>query len=185
MICFESTDNDFDLELIKFSNYYLNELTLYGTSKTEHMMTLISIGQELNTIEKNIIDNHYNHYVEIVMKNIADPNIYYLQKILFTFTNIILQMVGLFVSNEANTEEYKYKSIYLIGCVENYINKIIEPIEIKLKYVIKSNTIFKLYNPLIHLKKYILTYKSKFTSEDKFKKIKKVVELFESFESFE
>lgn len=185
MSCFESTDNDFDLELIKFSNYYLNELTYYGTSKTEHMMTLITIGQKLTTMEKNIIDNYYNHYVEIIIKNIDDPNIYYMQKILFTFTNIILKMVILFMSNESNTEEYKYKSIYLIGCVENYINKIIEPIETKLKYIIKSNTIFKLDYPLTYLKKYIFTYKSKFTSRDKFEKIKKVVELFESFESFE
>ena len=179
MSCFESTNDDFDLELIKFSNYYLNELTHYGTSKTEYMMTLISIGQELNIIEKNIIENYYNYYVENVMKDIKDPNIYYMQKILFTFTNIILQMIELFMSNEANTEEYHYKSMYLIGCVENYINKIIEPIETKFKYIIKSNTIFKLNYPLTYFKKYIEIYKSKFTSKDKFEKIKKVIELFE------
>lgn len=179
MSCFESIDIDFDFELIKYANYYLDELTYYGTSKTEQMMILISVGQELTAIEKNIINNYYNHYVEIIMKDINNPNIYYLQKILFTFTNIILHMVVLFVTNKTNTEEYKYKSMYLIGCIENYINKIIEPIETKLKYVIKSNTIFKLDYPLIYLKKYIETYKSKFTSKDKFEKIKKVAELFE------
>lgn len=179
MSCFEAVDNDFDLELIKFSNYYLNELTHYGSSKTKHMMTLITMGQELTAMEKNIIDNHYSHYVNMVKKNTVDPNIYYVQKILYVFTNIISRMIVLFVSNETNTEEYHYKSMYLIGCVENYISKIIEPIETKLKYVISSNKIFKLDYPLTYLKKYIEVNKTKFTSREKFKKINEIIKLFE------
>lgn len=179
MSCFEAVDNDFDLELIKFTNYYLNELTYYGTSKPEHMIMLISMGQELTTMEKNIIDNYYNYYVGLVMEDIANSNIYCVQKILFTFTNIISRMIELFISNKINTEAYYYKSMYLIGCVENYINKIIEPIETKLEHIVETNKIFKLYYPTTHLKKYINENKTKFTSKEKIKKINKIIELLE------
>lgn len=177
---FEAANDDFDLELIKFSNYYLNELTHFGTSKNERMMMLISMGQELTVMEKNIIDNHYNYYVDMIIKDISDPNIYYVQKILYIFTNIILRMIVLFVSNETNTDEYYYKSMYLIGCIENYINKIIEPIETKLEYIIKTNKIFKLDYPTTYFKKYIETNKSIFTSRDKFEKLNKVIKFFEN-----
>lgn len=179
MNCFEVVDNDLDIALIKFTDYYLKELTYYGSSKTKQMMMLITMGQELCTIEKNIIDNYYNYYVSTIINDITDPNIYYIQKILFTFTNMIVKMIVLFVSNETNTEEYHYKSRYLIGCVENYINKIIEPIETKLKHIIGSNKIFKLNYPLVYIKNYIETNKTLFTSRDKFVKLNEVVRLFE------
>jgi hypothetical protein len=88
-------------------------------------------------------------------------------------------MFVLFISNEINTEEYHYKSRYLIGCLENYIYKIIEPIESNLEHIIKSNNIFKLDYSFIYLKKFIEMNKNKFTSKDKFEKINKVVKLFE------
>ena len=172
-------DNDIDLILIKYSNYYLKELSYYGSSTIEQMIMLIGLGQELNKIEKNIICNYYNHYVGIVMNDITDPNIYYMHKIIFTCTNIIIRMIVLFITNEVKTEEYYYKSRYLIGCVENYINKIIDPIESKLEDFIKLNMIFKLDYPLIYLKKYIDMNKKNFTSKDKFEKINKIVKLFE------
>ena len=50
-------------------------------------------------------------------------------------------MIVLFVSNQINTEEYYYKSRYLIGCIENYVNKIIEPIENKLEHIIEDGEI--------------------------------------------
>jgi hypothetical protein len=137
------------------------------------------LGQELNIIEKNIIDNYYNYYVSIIINDITDPNIYYIQKILFTFTNMIIKMIVLFVSNETNTEEYHYKSRYLIGCVENYVNKIIEPIENKLEYIIRKNIIFKLNYPLVYIKNYIETNKTLFTSRDKFEKLNEIVALFD------
>lgn len=179
MNCFEVADNDLDIVLIKFTDYYLRELTYYGSSKTEQMMMLIGMGQELGVIEKNIINNYYNYYVDIIINDITDPNIYYVHKILFSFTNMIIKMIVLFVSNETNTEEYHYKSRYLIGCVENYVNKIIEPIENKLEYIIGSNKIFKLNYPLVYIKNYIETNKTIFTSRDKFEKLKKIVVLFE------
>lgn len=179
MNCFEVAYNDLDIVLIKFTNYYLKELTYYGSSKTEQMMMLITMGQELGMIEKNIIDDYYNYYVSTIINNNSDPNIYYIQKILFTFTNMIIKMIVLFVSNETNTEEYHYKSRYLIGCVENYVNKIIEPIENKLEHIISSNKIFKLNYPLMYIKNYIDTNKTLFTSRDKFEKLKKIVVLFE------
>jgi len=179
MNCFEIDDDDLDIILIKFTNYYLKELTYYGSSKTEQMIMLITMGQELSTIEKNIINNYYNYYVEIIMKDITNSNIYYVQKILFAFTNMIIQMIVLFVSNETNTEEYHYKSRYLIGCVENYINKIIEPIENKLIHIIRTNKIFELNYPLVYIKNFIKINKTVFTSRDKFEKLNKVVRLFE------
>jgi hypothetical protein len=179
MSCFEVEENDFDLALIKYNNYYLKELTYYGSSKTEQMMMLLGLGQELNIIEKNIIENHYNYYVEMIMNDITDPSIYYVQKILFIFTNIISKMFVLFITNEINTEECHYKSRYLIGCIENYINKIIEPIESNLEHIIKSNNIFKLDYSFLYLKRFIEMNKKKFTSRNVFEKINKVLKLFE------
>lgn len=179
MNCFEVADNDLDIILIKFTDYYLKELTYYGSSKTDQMMMLITMGEELGIIEKNIIDNYYNYYVGTIINDITDPNIYYVRKILFTFTNMIIKMIVLFVSNETNTEEYHYKSRYLIGCVENYVNKIIEPIENKSEHIIGSNKIFKFNYPLMYIKNYIETNKTLFTSRDKFEKLKKIVVLFE------
>lgn len=178
MNCFEVVDDDLDIVLIKYTDYYLKEFTYYGSSKTEQMMMLITMGQKLNIIEKNIINNYYNYYVSIIINDITDPTIYYIQKILFTLTNMIIKMIVLFASNEINTEEYHYKSIYLIGCVENYVNKIIEPIETKLKHIISSNTIFKLNYPLVYIKNYIETNKTLFTSREKIEKLNKIIILF-------
>lgn len=171
-------DNDFDFMLIKYGNYYLNELTHYGSLKTEQMMKLVSMSQELTTMEKNIIDNYYNYYVMSFMKDTTSPNVYCVQKILYSFTNIIFHMIELFMSNETNTDEYKFKSVYLIGCIENYINKIIVPIEIKLEHIVKTNNSFELDYPITSFKKFIGANKTKFTSKKTLEKIMVVIDLF-------
>ncbi len=45
------------------------------------------------------------------------------------------------MTNKINTEEKHYKSRYLIGCIENYLKKIIKPIETDLEHIVKSNNI--------------------------------------------
>lgn len=185
MSCFELENNNFDLELIKFANSYIKELTYYGTSNTNQMMTLIEIGQEINTMEKNIVEIYYNYYVSDVLNDILNPNIYYLHKILYSFTNLIFKMVGLYMDNISNTEEYLYKSRYIIGCVENYINKIIKPIETKLEEILMANKVFKLEYSTTNLKKFIDLNKTKFTSKNKYDKIYKLITLFEELNSNE
>ena len=142
MSCFEVEDNDLDLLLIKYDEYYLSELTFYGSSKTEQMLMLIGLRQELNLIEKNIINNYYNLYVVFVKKDINDPHIYYLLKIFFKLTNLIIKMTMLWVSNKLETEEFEYKSRYLVGVIENYIEKILLPIEPILNPILNLNSNF-------------------------------------------
>ena len=54
-----------------------------------------STQQDLIEIEKNIFDNHYNHYAKIVLDDITNQNIYYLNKIFYTATNLIIKMTKL------------------------------------------------------------------------------------------
>lgn len=180
MSYFELDHNELDLILIRYSNYYMKELTYYGTSNSDQMLMLIGLSQELNIIEKNIFNNYYNKYVKIIIDDIENENIYYLQKILFELTNIILKMINLFIKNKVNTEEYHYKSRYLIGFLENYINKIIDPIELKLDEIFNMNKVFKINYSLVNLKKFINIYKDKFTSEDILVKFNRVINLFEN-----
>jgi hypothetical protein len=173
MSCFEikNENDDLDLELIKYNNFYLTELTFYGSSKNEQMMMLIDLSQRLNVLEKKLIKNYYNVYVLMIKKDIEDPNIYYLQKILFSLTNNLAQMLMLWTVNKTDTEECQFKLRYLVGCIENFIEKVIEPIETELEQILKSNLVFELKYPLTYLKKFIGMNKSMFTSNDKVKKL--------------
>lgn len=181
MSCFEVEDDDLDLLLIKYVEYYLSELTFYGSSKTEQMLMLIGLSQELNIIEKNIIKDFYNKYLELVKKDINDPNIYYLLKIFFTLTNLIIKMTMLWVSNKIETEEFEYKSRYLVGAMENYMEKILFPIGTILNLILNSNsefkTIFKLENSIFYVKKFIELNRNKFTSEEKLSKLNRLLNL--------
>lgn len=179
MSCFEVEYNDFDILMMRYNNYSMKELTYYGSSKTDNMIPLLELSTELGAIEKNIINNYYNHYVESIMNNINNPNIYYVQKILFLFMNNICKMTVLFMSNKISTREYHFKLRHLIICIENCLKLIIEPIESNLEYILKSNNVFKLECSLLDFKKFIEKNKNKFSSKDKFEKINKVIELFE------
>lgn len=180
MSYFEVGEDDLDLILDKYVKYYLKELTFYGTSKTEKMLMLIHIGQELNLVEKNIINNYYNKYIDHVKKDVNNPNIYYLQKIFFRLINLIIQMTMLWVSNKLETEEFEYKSIYLVGAIENFVEKIMFPIDSNLNKIFNSNKIFKLENSTSYLKKFIELNKNKFTSREKILKLNKLFNLLDN-----
>lgn len=181
MSYFEVGEEDLDLILNKYVEYYLKELTFYGSSKTEQMLMLIRLGQELNLMEKKIIDNYYNMYIEYVKKDINDPQIYYLLKIFYTLLNLIIKMTMLMVSNKSDTVEYEYKSRYLVGAIENFIKKILLPIDLKLDskldLILNSNKIFKLDNSKSYLKKFIELNKKKFTSGEQILKLNKLLDL--------
>lgn len=179
MSCFEVVNDDLDLILIKYVEYYLKELTFYGSSKPEQMILLIGLGQELNIIEKNIIEN-YNHYIQFVKKDINNPNIYYLLKIFFTFINLIIHMTMLLKLNKVETEVFEYKSRYLIGLIDNFVEKIVLPIDFDLKKILYSNKIFKLENSTSYLKKFIESNNNKFTSREKILKLNKLLNFLDN-----
>lgn len=179
MSCFEITEDDLDLILIKYVEYHLNELTFYGSSKTEQMLMLIKLDQELNLMEKNIIDNNYMKYVEFVKIDINNPNIYYLQKIFFTSMNLIIRMIMLLKSNKLEIIEFEYKSMYLIEVIENFVKKIISPIDSYLTCILNLNKIFKLENSIRYLKNFVKLNKNKFTSNDSIFKLNKLFNEFD------
>lgn len=185
MSCFDVRDNDLDMILIKYTNLYLRELTYYGTSKTEQMFLLLGVGQELNALEKKIINDYYEYYLlNYVFNNMEGPNMYYLQKIFYTTINLIIQMTMLWIeSNKKNNdlEELQYKLRYLIGSLESWVEKFVEPIESesKLEFMINSNNIFKLNYPILYLKKFLSLNKNKFISCENIKILNKLIELLE------
>jgi hypothetical protein len=173
-------NEDIDMILIKYTEYYLKELNYYGTSKTEQMLLLISLGQDLNKLEKNIFDNYYNYYVKLVLDNNSDSNIYYLHKIFFVSTNLIIKMIMFWILEQKDTEEFNYKTRYLIGSLENYIEKVIIPIESKLKNILDSNKIFKLEYSTKYLKKFVEINKNKFTSKEKIYKLNNLLNVLDN-----
>jgi hypothetical protein len=176
---FETDNNDLDYILIKYTEYCLLELNKYGSSKTGEMLLILSLGQQLNKIEKNIFDNYYNNYVELVLNDITDTNIYYLQKILFTITNLIIKMIIFYIFSIKKTEETKYKLRYIIGSLENYIEKVIIPIETELKNILYNNTIFKLDYSIKYLREFIEKNKNKFSSIEKINKLNNLLNFFD------
>ena len=170
--------NDYDLILIKFSNLYLKELTYYGTSKNEHMLQLLNLGSKLNILEKTIFDEYYNKFVSDYETN--EISKYYLIKTIFDVTNIINRMVRLMVLNKVDASESEYKSRYMIGCLENFVNKIIQPIDInhsELENILKKNTIFTINHKLDYLSEFIQFNQNKFTSKKKIDKLNKFIKI--------
>lgn len=175
-----NSDEDIDMILIKYTEYYLRELNYYGSSKTEQMILLISIGQELNQLEKNIFENNYNYHVKLVLDNCLNPNIYYLHKIFFVVTNLIIKMIMFWVLEQKDTEESIYKSRYLVGSLENYIDKVIIPIDPNFKKILDLNKIFKLEYPTKYLKEFVKINKNKFTSKEKIYKLNNLIILLDN-----
>jgi len=186
MSCFEVEEDDLDMMLDNYVKLYFKELTYYGTSKTDQMIMIIGISQELNLLEKKLFDN-YNKYIQLIKKDISDPNIYYLLKIFFTLTNLIIKMTTSCVQNKSETEEFEYKLRYLVGAIENFIDKILSPIDLNYNSILNLNTIlnsnsnsnkiFKLDNSTVYLKKFIELNKNKVTSREKISKLKKFLNL--------
>jgi hypothetical protein len=177
MITFDIENNDLCLILIKYKELYLKELTYYGTSETEQMFMLINLGQEISKLENNIINKYYTKFTENVNQNNTDPNIYNLQKILYSSFNTLLLMTMLWIVNKRDTEEFEYKSRYLVGSIENFVDKFINPLSNILNLIISSNKIFKIENNIDNLKKFIMLNKHKFTSKEKIKQLENFISL--------
>ena len=180
MNSFDINNNDLSIILVKYEELYIKELTYYGTSETEQMFMLINIGQEVSKLENKIIEEFYNKYVNKVNENIKNPEIYNLQKILFNSFNIILTMVMLYMvnkTNKTNNEDFEFKNRYLIGLVENFVEKFINPISSNLNFIISNNKIFKIEYPINNLKKFINLNKHKFTTKEKINQLERFIRL--------
>lgn len=170
-------ENDLSIMIIKYEELYLKELSYYGTSETTQMFLLISIGQLISKLENNIVEKFYNKYIIEIKKNINNPEIYYLQKILFGSFNIVLKMITLWIECKINCEEFEFKNRYLIGMLENFIDKFITPIYSSLNLIIENNKTFKTECQIYYLKKFIAQNKNKFTSKEKIIQLEKLIKL--------
>jgi hypothetical protein len=170
-------ENDLSMMIIKYEELYLKELTYYGTSDSNQIFLLISIGQSISKLENNIIENYYNLYINQTKINVYCPEIYYLHKILFNSFDIVLKMISLWVENKVECEEFEFKNRYLIGMLENYIEKFICPIIPNLQLIISNNKIFKIEHSLNNLKKFININKNKFTSKEKINQLEKFIRI--------
>jgi len=180
---FETKNNDIFLLLIKYKNLYLKELTYYGTSETGKMFELINISQEISRLENILIEEYYNKFVKEFLSIGDDDNIkqnanlYYIQKILFETFDILNSMIMLWILNAKDTEDFDYKSRYLIGTTLNFIEKILNPIMSKLNMIVSSNKIFKIDVDLLYLTKFIAIHKNKFNSKKNLEKIELFIKL--------
>lgn len=175
MDCYVDDSNDLDIILIEYSNLYFKELTYYGTSKNEHMLLLLSLGSKLNVLEKTLIDKYYNKYISEYKNDKLSK--YNMEKIIFGTTNIINNMVRLWVLNHIDIDEYEFKSRYLVGCLENFVNKIILPIEDEMENILNLNKIFKINNSFDHFIKFISLNQNKFLSQKKVDKLNKFIKI--------
>ena len=170
-------ENDLYMMIIKYEELYLKELTYYGTSDSNQMFLLISIGQLISKLENNILEKFYNPYVNETRINIYSPEIYYLHKILFSSFDIVLKMISLWIENKVECDEFEFKNRYLIGMLENYVEKFICPIIPNLQLIISNNKIFKIENSVVNLKKFINFNKNKFTSKEKINQLEKFIRI--------
>lgn len=178
-------NNDIYLLMIKYKNLYLKEFTFYGTSETNKMFELININQEISRLENILIEEYYNKFVKEFLSigdevddNIKhNPNLYYIQKILFETFDVLNSMVMLWILNAKDTEDFDYKSRYLIGTTLNFIEKILNPIMPKLNMIVSSNKIFKIDVDLLYLTKFIAIHKNKFNSKKNLEKIELFIKL--------
>ena len=159
-------ENDLSMMITKYEELYLKELTYYGTSDTNQLFLLISIGQSISKLENKILENFYNIYVSKIKKNYHIPELYYLQKILFCSFDVVIKMVSLLVENKIDCEEFEFKKRYLVGMIENFVEKFIIPISSQMNFIITNNKVFKIEGSIGNLKKFINQNKNKFMSRD-------------------
>lgn len=171
------SENDLFIMVVKYEELYLKELTYYGTSDSNQMFLLISIGQLISKLENKIVEDFYNPCVKQTRININSPEIYYLHKILYSSFDIVLKMISLWIENKVDCEEFEFKNRYLIGMLENYIEKFICPIIPNLQLIISNNKIFKIENSLGNIKKFINVNKNKFMSKEKINQLEKFIRM--------
>ena len=166
MSVFEVDENDLSIILDRYEDLYLKELTYYGTSDANKMLLLINYGHEISGLENKIINDYYKKYIEILKKDINAPELYYLQKIIYCVLSIMITMVSLYFTKKTDSDEFKFKNAYLIGLIENFIEKIINPISFNQNTIILKNKIFTLDYPVNNLKKFINQNKHKFMKKE-------------------
>jgi hypothetical protein len=179
MNIFEVNTNDLSLLLTRYKDLCLKELTYYGTSDTDQMLILIRIGQEISRLENIIVEDHYNLYVRNVFNDKTNSNIYYLQKILFDSFDIVNRLVNLWMINKKNSEEFDFKSRYLVGWIENFVDKFLTPVNSLLDYIVLTNKFYKPFENIDNLKKFIILNKNKFSNKEKISKLDKFIKLLE------
>lgn len=183
------TENDLYMKISKYEELYLKELSYYGTSDKNSILILMTIGQQITKLEIDMLNNYYNPCVDLITSknpNILDflqinsvPEIYFLQKILFDNLNIILKMCSLVVNNKLQSIDLELKNKYMIGMMENFVEKFVEPILSNINllvFVFQPQISYCLINDL---KKFILDNKNKFTSNDKLTKLEKFIQVVE------
>lgn len=170
-------ENDLCMMMIKYEELYLKELSYYGTSDTNQMFLLISIGQMISKLENNILEKFYNPSIQEINNNITNPEIYLIHKILFSSFNIVNRLISLLMENKIECEEFEFKNRYLIGMLENFVEKFLEPIGLKLNLVVSNNKIFKIEYPIDNLKKFINQNNNKFSSKEKIIKLHRFIRI--------
>jgi hypothetical protein len=86
-------------------------------------------------------------------------------------------MVSLFVENKTNSFELEFKNKYLVDMLENYVEKFIEPILKNIDFIVSTNKVFGLENPVNNLEKFINQNKNNFESEEKIMILKKIIKI--------
>lgn len=126
-----------------YSKLYLKQLTYYGSDNHEYVSELIPLGQSVLKLEKIIIEEYYNPMINnnINNNNNCDFNCenYYLEKIILGFFEIIIKMCSMMMNNYMNISQIQIiiKNKFIIGFIENFIKKIINPI------IINENSILQ------------------------------------------
>lgn len=152
-----------------YSKLCLKELTYYGSNNPAYIFELISLGQSISKIEKEIIEKYFIPMITNICENSEnnseiDSEIYYLEKIVFGFIEIIIKMSSLMINSYNNTsfEQIIIKNKFIIGFIENFIKKIIEPLIINDNLIILQcdNKI-----DLTNLNEFIIKNKNNFTKD--------------------
>jgi predicted Zn-dependent protease len=86
-------------------------------------------------------------------------------------------MVSLWIDNNIKCDEFELKNRYLIGMLENYVEKFICPIFSNLQLIISQNKIFKIEHSLDNFKYFINLNKNKFTSKKKIYQLEKFIQI--------
>lgn len=185
MITFDvDWQNDLDMFMIRYEELYMKELSYYGSTfetNTQQIGILIQVGTELSRLEKILINNYYNVFLNSIKEHNLTPdmNLYYLQKIIYYSTDIILRMLELLFENKnkLSREYLEYKNRYMIGLVENFVEKFLNPLENIDSFIIKTNNIFQTSYSINNLKKFVGLNKHKFMNKTNITKLETFAKL--------
>jgi hypothetical protein len=86
-------------------------------------------------------------------------------------------MISLLITNNNDSEEFEFKNRYLVGSLENFVEKFLNPILSNLNFIVSTNKVFRIQYHLGNLKKFIYLNKHKFTSKEKINSLEKFIRL--------